>query len=105
MSATTKPKGKTHFRYGWKLSPKAKALRFQPRSIVGARKILSRVEMNAQLRAPLTAFSAPMPPSVLTTAIVVIHGMTRGLSLVVLEFLSHISAIAAPGKNLYCCDC
>src|SRR5215469_6549424 len=76
MSATTKPKGKTHFRYGWKLSPKAKALRFQPRSIVGARKILSRVEMNAQLRAPLTAFSAPMPPSVLTTAIVVIHGMT-----------------------------
>src|SRR5215467_5841753 len=29
-----------------------------------------------QLRAPLTAFPAPVPPSVLTTAVVVIHGMT-----------------------------
>ena len=31
-----------------------------------------------QLRAPLTAFPAPVPPSVLTTAVVVIHGMTNG---------------------------
>src|SRR5215467_13947176 len=32
-----------------------------------------------QLRAPLTAFPAPVPPSVLTTAVVVIHGMTSSL--------------------------
>src|SRR5215813_10226910 len=34
-----------------------------------------------QLRAPLTAFPAPVPPSVLTTAVVVIHGMTTVMGL------------------------
>jgi len=57
MSETTKPKGKTIFRYGWKLSSKAKALRFQPRAIVGAQETLSRVEMNAQLRGALDTVS------------------------------------------------
>ena len=38
---------------------KAKALRFQPGSIMGARETLSRVEMNAQPQAPLTTFPAP----------------------------------------------
>ena len=56
--------------------PKAKALRFQPGSIVGALETLSRVEMNAHTRAPLTAFPAPMHRSVLTLAVVLIHGMT-----------------------------
>src|SRR6516164_7637806 len=44
---------------------KAKALRFQPRSIMGARETLSRVEKNAQLQGALDSVSrAPVPPSV-----------------------------------------
>src|SRR5215475_9415733 len=41
-----------------------------------------------QLRAPLTAFPAPVPPSVLTTAVVVIHGMTTWSDCGEREFLA-----------------
>src|SRR5215471_6068991 len=41
---------------------KAKPLRFQPRSIMGARETLSRVEMNAQLRGALDSVSRAGAP-------------------------------------------
>ena len=62
MSATSKPEGKTIFRYGWKLSSKAKTLRFQPRAMLGAQETLSRVEMNAPLRGALDTVSRAGAP-------------------------------------------
>jgi hypothetical protein len=46
---------------GWKLRLKAKPLGFQIRSMMGARKTLSRVRDERRYAAPLTTFAAPMP--------------------------------------------
>src|SRR5215472_3629120 len=80
MSEASKSKSKTHFPLRLEAPLKAKALRFQPRSIMGARETLSRVEMNAQLRGALDSVSRADSPLclffLLTKAVVVIHGMT-----------------------------
>src|SRR5215472_1933184 len=80
MSEASKSKSKTHFPLRLEAPLKAKALRFQPRSIMGARETLSRVEMNAQLRGALDSVSRADSPLclffLLTKAVVVIHEMT-----------------------------
>lgn len=62
MSKQEKSKSKTHFPLGLEAPLKAKALRFQPRSIMGARETLSRVEMNAQNRGALDSVSRAAAP-------------------------------------------
>ncbi len=62
MSQASKSKTKTHFPLRLEAPLKAKALRFQPRSILGARETLSRVKMNAQRQGALDSVSRAGAP-------------------------------------------
>ena len=86
MSEARKKQKQNPFRLRLEAPLKAKALRFQPRSIMGARETLSRVEMNAQQRGALDSVSRADAPVclffllfLLTRAHVVIHEMTDTL--------------------------
>src|SRR5215472_289907 len=57
MSEARKKQKQNPFPLRLEAQLKAKALRFQPRSIMGARETLSRVQMNAQQRGALDSVS------------------------------------------------